>query len=394
MSPTIDDRIANVLPDVTAFRRDLHAHPELSWKEFETARKIRERLARLPRLRILPPLLETDVVALLNEDRPGRCIALRADIDALPIQEESNHPFISTVPGVMHACGHDGHTSVLLGTAMVLSQMADELPGRVKFIFQPAEEDGGGGGRLCERGVLDSPKVDAAVALHAWPMQPVGTIAIRPGPVTAANNEFVITVRGRGGHGAYPHRCVDPIVIAAEIVLSLQTIVARMVPPLDCAVVTVGQINAGTATNIIPAECELKGTIRYYRAETGEQIRERLRTIADSIARAHGAEAMVSIRLGYPSLNNDQSLTELVMAAAGKVVGVDRIITTEDPSMGAEDFAFYAQKVPASMFRLGVRPPGMDSYPGLHHPQFNFTDDALPVGIRILCEVTRRFLDQ
>ena len=286
MSEPFDPLIRRVLPEVIAFRHEMHAHPELSFQEHETAARIRAKLATLPGIEVRPPLLETAVVALLTGDKPGPCFALRADIDALPIEEQGDVAYKSTVPGRMHACGHDGHTSVLLGAAMVLSQMADALPGKVKFIFQPAEEEGGGGGKLCERGVLDDPKVDAAAALHAWPMQPVGTMSVRPGPVAAACNDFKITIRGRAGHGAYPHRCVDPIVIAAEVIGALQTIVSREVPPTDAGVVTVGAIQGGSTTNVIPPEVVMQGTIRYYRDETGEQMRRRVEAIVEHIPRA------------------------------------------------------------------------------------------------------------
>ncbi len=394
MSSAISALIEQVLPEVTALRRELHAHPELAFKEVRTSGRVREILSKLPNLRVLPPLLETDVVAVLNPDRPGPCLALRADMDALPIVEENDVPYQSTVPGAMHACGHDGHTAILIGTAMVLSQIADQLPGQVKFVFQPAEEEGGGGGQLCEKGLLESPKVDAAVALHAWPTDVAGNVVVNKGPVTAANNEINIRIRGRGGHGAYPHRCIDPVVVAAHVITALQTIVSRTVPPLDCAVVTVAQVNGGSASNIIPPECFMRGTVRYYKQEVGELIRQRVHEIAGHTARAHGAEAEVFIREGYPPLYNDERVFELICASARAVLGPERLTIGQDPSMGAEDFGFYAQKVPAAMFRLGVRPPEMDAYPGLHHPRFNFNDASLPAGIAMFCELTRRFLSE
>jgi amidohydrolase len=386
------DQISRVLPDVVAFRRDLHAHPELSQKEHRTAEKVREVLGRLRGVQVLPPLIGTDVVAVLNTDRPGPCIALRADTDALPVQEETGVAYQSTVPGVMHACGHDGHTAILLATALVLSQVADSLPGKVKFIFQPDEEGTGGGGHLCERGVLDSPKVDGIVALHAWPLQPLGTIAQRRGTATAANSPFTITVRGLGGHGAYPHRTVDPIVISAHIITAIQTIVARTVDPLDSAVATVGRISAGAAGNVIPPECLMEGTMRYLRPETGERMCEQLRRIVQQTAQAHGAQAEVTIEKGYPPLFNDPKMAELVESVTCDLQGKDNLITSEPPSMGVEDFGFYAQRVPAAMFRLGLRPRDVDSAPHLHSPSFNFNDDALPIGMSMFCEIVRRFL--
>jgi len=388
------DRIERVLPEIRALRRDLHAHPELSFKEYNTAGKVRELLGRLPNLRVLPPLLETDVVAILNPDRAGPCIALRADMDALPITEELDIPHKSTAPGVMHACGHDGHTATLVGTAMVLAQMAAELPGRVKFVFQPAEEDGAGGGKLVEAGVLENPGVDAMVALHAWPNQPLGSIAVRRGPACAATNEIHITVRGKGGHGAYPHRCVDPILIAAHIVTGLQTLVARNLSPFESAVVTIGQIAAGTACNVIPPECTMRGTLRHYEPEVGEMLRQGVRRIAEQTAMAFGATAEVRILEGYPPLNNDPGVAGLIEEVGRELLGPERVVTTEPPSMGAEDFAYYARRVPAAMFRLGVRPVDVEAYPGLHHPRFEFRDEALPVGMRMFCELARRFLDR
>lgn len=392
--PQLQELIHRALPEITAMRRHFHAHPELSMKEHGTAAKIREVLGRLPNLRVLAPLVETDVVAVLNPDREEPCFALRADMDALPIQEELDIPHKSTVPGVMHACGHDGHTAVLLGAAAVLSQLADQVPGRVKFIFQPAEEDGGGGGLLTERGVLESPHVDGIVALHAWPNQPMGTVAVRRGPATAANNEIRISIRGAGGHGAYPHRCVDPILAAAHIVTGLQSLVARNVNPFESAVVTIGQIAGGSACNVIPPECSMRGTIRHYSPENGRMLREGVRRIAEHTAAAFGATAEVEICEGYPSLCNDDALAGLIEDTARELYGPEHVVTNEPPSMGAEDFAFYAQRVPAAMFRLGVRPLDLESYPGLHHPRFEFRDEALPAGIRMFCELAIRFLQR
>lgn len=392
MEDLFTTHIGEVFPEIAEFRRALHAHPELSFQERNTAARIRARLEQVPGLKVLPPLIETDVVAVLNANHPGPCIALRADIDALPIEEETDLPYKSATPGVMHACGHDGHTATLLGTAIVLSRIADRLPGKVKFIFQPAEEDGGGGGVLCERGVLDNPKVDAAVALHAWPFEAVGTIAIRSGWVMAASNPFTITVHGQGSHGAYPHRGIDSIVVSAHIITALQTIVARTVDPLEPAVVTIGQIHAGAAENVIPAKAVMEGTLRYTRTDLGEQLRERLCRIVEHTATAHGATAEVRVQDGYPPMYNDEALTALIERTGRDLLGDANVQTQLPTSMGVEDFSYYAHKVPAAMFRLGMRPPSSDTYPTLHNPRFNFNDDALPVGMRMFCEVTRRFL--
>jgi len=380
-----------IIPELTAFRRDLHSHPELSRQEHRTSERIRAALAKLPNLKVLPALTGTDVVAVLNADKPGRCIAIRADIDALPIQEQTGVEYQSTVPGVMHACGHDGHATVLLGTAMVLSRLADDIPGKVKFIFQPDEEDEGGGRRLCENGVLESPKVEGIVALHAWPSQPVGTISFSRSTVTAASSPFTIKVIGVGGHGAYPHRSVDPIVISAHIITALQTLVSRVVDPRDAAVVSVGQIRAGSADNVIPSEAEMAGTMRYLLPATGEKLHECFKRLVEQTAAAHGGWAEIKIHQGYPPLINNSVMVALIEGAVCDLFGQDHMVIENMPSMGVEDFAYYAERVPAAMFRMGIRPAHLSDYPHLHNPGFNFNDEALPIGIRMFCEIVRRF---
>jgi amidohydrolase len=283
---------------------------------------------------------------------------------------------------------------MLVGSAMVLSQIADELPGKVKFVFQPAEEEGGGAQKLCEGGVLADPRVDGMIAQHGWPTLPLGSVALRCGPAMASNDPFSITVRGRGTHGAYPQRGIDPVCVAAYIVTALQSIVARTVSPLDAAVVSVGAIAGGSmlANNIIPDECEMKGTLRHLRPEVGEHLRHRLREIVEYTARAHGATAEVHFRQGYPPVVNDEKMSRLVEQTARDLLGPENINTDESPSMGVEDFAYYAQQVPAVMFRLGLLPKDQEHYPALHNPRFDFNDDALPIGIRMFCELTKRFL--
>lgn len=395
MNDAWSKEIEAILPEMIAFRRDLHAHPELSLQEQVTGRKVREQLTGLPGLKVLPPLAGTDVVAILNPDHAGPCVGLRADMDALPIQEEADPdqvPYRSTTPGVMHACGHDGHTATLVAAAKVLSRCRDRLPGKVKFIFQPAEEEGGGAELLCDAGVMSSPAVDAVFALHGWPTRPVGTVSLRSGPAMASTNPFQLVVRGVGCHGAYPQRGIDPIVAASHIVVALQSIVARNVAPVDSAVVTIGAIHGGSATNIIPPECVMKGTLRYLRPEVGDLLRRRLREVVEHTAQAHGAIGEVQFEKGYPPVINDPGLCELVTETAADLFGQDRMRTDDPPSLGAEDFSFYGKEAPAVMFRLGVRPVHMEDYPPLHSPHYNFNDDALPVGVRMFCELSRRFL--
>lgn len=390
----LSSHVQAVLPEVVALRRDLHAHPELGFQEERTARRVATILAGAGRLSIRTGVARTGIVALLNAGKPGPCLALRADMDALPIVEQTGVPYASQTPGIMHACGHDGHTSCLVGAALVLSRVAEELPGSLKFIFQPAEENDGGGRAMVEAGVLEDPRVDAAIALHAWPAQPVGTISVRSGPAMAAVDSAIVTVVGKGSHGAYPHRGIDPIATAAHTIVALQTIVSRTVDPIDCAVVTVGSIHAGTVPNIIPPECRMEITLRSHRRDTRKRLQEMVRQIAENTASAFGATARIEIHEGYPVTVNDPALAEWIVGVGREVLGPERTVTTDPPSMGAEDFAFYAERVPAVMFRLGVRPSHMDTYPGLHNPEFNFNDDAAPTGIRMLCELAVRFLHE
>ncbi len=395
MSDPITGILDEILPAVTRLRHDLHAHPELSFQERATAEKVRSLLKELPGIQVLPPIMETDVIALLDTGRPGPCMGIRADLDALPLEEEAGPeevPYRSTVPGVMHACGHDGHTATLVGTAMALARLAPQLSGKVKFIFQPGEEEGGGAETLCAQGVMADPKVDAIIALHGWPTRPVGTVCLRYGPAMASNDPLFITVHGQGGHGAYPQRGIDPIVTAAHIITALQSIVARNVAPIDAAVLTIGAIAAGATTNVIPSECTMKGTLRHLRPEVGELLRRRVREVVELTARAHGATAEVRFEKGYPPVVNDESMCRLVEQTARDLLGPEQIITDEPPSLGVEDFSYYGQHAPAVMFRVGVRPHHLEDYPALHNPRFNFNDDTLPVGIRMFCELTRRFL--
>lgn len=387
--------IERALPDVVALRHELHAHPELAYQEVETSRRVAERLQRIRGLTIRTGLAGgTGIVAMLNANRRGKCVALRAELDALPIQEETGKPYASMTPGRMHACGHDGHTACLVGAAAVLAQVTDELPGCVKFIFQPAEESGGGGERMCAEGVLDEPRVDAAFALHGWPSLPIGTVGVRRGAVLASTNPWTMTVHGKGAHAAYPHKGIDPIVVASHIVTAWQTVVSRGTAPTDSCVVTVGKFHAGTAENIIPTTAVLGGTIRTLNPETRRRAVAEVRRIAERTAEAFGARAEIEIRDGYPVMVNDDRAADFVERVAGDVLGEERVEKNEPPSLGGEDFAYYAQRVPAAFWRLGVREPGVAEMPALHHPRYDFADAAIPIAVRMHCEIACRFLTE
>jgi amidohydrolase len=369
-------------------RHRLHQIPELLFEEHKTAALIRLELDRLG-LKYVADVTNapTATIAWIG-DQTKPCIALRADIDALPIEEKTGLPYASTHPGRMHACGHDGHTATLLGTAAALQSMAGELPVCVKFIWQPAEEGGGGGERLVEAGVLDGrigPRVSAIFGLHGWPGIKVGTVASRPGVLLAATDQFKATFVGRGGHGAYPHFGRDPIVTACEAVLNLQQFVSRELDPTDSAVVTVGIIRAGTATNVIPDRAVIEGTARTINPQTRRGIRDSIQRRCAGIAAANGCQLEFAWHDGYPATVNDPKMTDHVADVARKTLGKDCYLPVARPSMGGEDFAYYLQKVPGCFFLVGVEPLNTAQHPSLHTDTYDFTDDAIQVGMRMFC---------
>lgn len=389
----LDEAIARELPEVIEIRHDLHSHPELMYKEERTSNVVQEELAKI-RVEFKAGLAGgTGVLGWLpaTSEDPSKAetIALRADMDALPIEEQTGKPYSSKHPGVMHACGHDGHTSVLIGVARVLAKTKDR-PNNVLFVFQPAEEGGAGGRRMCEDGVLGGKilgkPADIIFGLHGYPLVEVGAMTTRTGPLLASTDEFEIVVNGKGGHAAAPHTGIDPIVVASHIVVALQTIASRNVDPLDSIVVTVGIFAGGTATNVIPSSALLKGTLRTLQANTRVFGRKRIQEIAQQIASAFGAEAKVELREGYPVTQNEACATDRFRAMAKQVFG-DKLLADCQPVMGGEDFSFYGAHCPACFYFLGVKPKGMDAYPNLHSPNFDFNDDALPVGMRAMCEL-------
>jgi amidohydrolase len=378
----------------TTLRRRLHSIPELGYEEHETAAVIREELSKLG-IEHLPGVegAPTATVALLgNPNKP--CVALRADIDALPIVERTGVPYASRNEGRMHACGHDGHVATLLAAAAALRNVREELPVCVKLLFQPAEEGGAGGRTLTEAGVLDGrigPKVSAIFGLHGWPGLPVGTVATCPGPILAATDTFEVTFVGKGGHGAFPHWCRDPVVPACEAVLNLQQIASRDSDPTDPVVVTVGMIHAGTATNVIPDEATLCGTARTLRPETRRLVLEAIERRCRAIASSAGCEARVKHEEGYPATINDPAMAAFVAETARAILGTDRFLLADRPSMGGEDFAYYLEKVSGCFFMVGLIPHGRRDYPALHSDHFDFNDDAIAPGATMFIELVRRF---
>lgn len=380
--------------EAVELRHRLHQVPELGYEEFETATIIRGELDRLgiPHVDGIPDA-PTATVAWLGD--PGKpCVALRADIDALPIIERTALPYASTHTGVMHACGHDGHTATLMGTTGVLKAMERELPVCVKLIWQPAEEGGGGGERLVEAGVLDGtigPTVSAIFGLHGWPGLKVGIVATKPGPLLAATDNFTITFVGRGCHGAFPHQGIDPIVTACEAVTNLQQVVSREFDPTDSAVVTVGKITSGTATNVIPDAAVIEGTARTLHDTARQQVRDAIERRCNGIAQANDCEMRFDWIEGYPPTINDPVMAEYVARIARQTFGPDRYYPVPRASMGGEDFAYYLEKVPGCFFLVGVEPHDRDHYPPLHSDRYDFTDAAVAVGMRMFLELVQNF---
>ena len=382
---TLSKRIEAVWPDAVEWRRHLHRHPEVSFKEFETTRWIMDKLEQWG-YRVERPC-ETGCVAVLDGGEPAQAdepavIALRADIDALPIREEgeAKKDFLSQNDGVAHCCGHDLHTSCLLGVARLLSEHKAAVRGRVVLIFQAAEEALPGGGRLLmETGLLQELGVEAIYGLHTYPFLEPGRIAVREGRLMASPSEFIIEVTGRGGHAASPHQTVDPIVAAAQIVTQLQTIVSRNTDPLEPSVVTVAKMQAGTARNIIPEKATLEGTIRTFDIEKTREIFARIRHISGHVAQAAGGTAQAELMEGYPPVVNHPDTTARLLRTAGPAA-----LTLENPVMAGEDFSFYQRKIPGTFFFLGSGSDQADSRHTWHHPRYNVDERCLKTGMAVM----------
>ena len=362
---------------IVALRRDIHREPELGFDTEKTAGKVLAALDGLP-LDIRTGVAENGVVATLKGEGAGPTVGLRADMDALPILEETGLPFASEVDGKMHACGHDGHTSMLVGAAHALSGMRERMNGTVKFFFQPAEEGGGGGKVMVEEGVADD--VASIFALHLWPGLPFGKAATKAGPIMAAADAFEMTVRGAGGHGAMPHLTADAITMAAQIVTALQTVVSREVDPVEPAVLTVGEIGAGTAFNIIPETARLGGTVRTLNEDLRRRMPERIEHIARGVAQGMRGDAEIDYEFSYPVTMNDEGAANRAISVIGHLFGEENKLELPNPSMGAEDFAFFLQKIPGAFIWLGV---GQD-VSGLHTSTFAFDEEILPLGSALL----------
>jgi amidohydrolase len=379
-----------IADSLVADRRAIHRRPELAFQERETAALVEGRLRELG-VPHRSGVGGTGVVGLIEGVRPGRTVLLRADMDALPIQEESAADYASANPGVMHACGHDAHTAILLGAARLLLERRAELNGSVKLMFQPAEEGGAGALRMIEDGLLQDPPVDGAFMLHVAHALQAGRVATAGGPVLAGANSFTIVVEGRGGHASRPHMAVDPVVVAAQVVTALQTLVSREVPPDRAAVVTLGSLIAGSAANVIPDRAVIKGTIRAYDGDLMKELERRLQEMATGIAAAMRASARVTFHMHYPPTVNDPAMAELLSGAGRSALGPEAVGVVE-PVMAAEDFSFVLERVPGAMLSLGVRAPGWDEPRPVHTARFDVDESALPVGVACMASVAMEFL--
>ncbi|MET3288445.1 UNVERIFIED_CONTAM: amidohydrolase [Brevibacillus sp. OAP136] len=375
-----------------AVRKQLHQHPELSFSEHETCATIVRTLNEWG----IPSkiMCETGVVVDIHGGLgTGRTIALRADIDALPIEEKSGVPFASQNPGVMHACGHDGHTTILLGAVYHLWKHRDRFRGLVRCIFQPGEEADGAAKKMIEAGVLSEPTIEAAVALHLWPHLPFGTVGVREGSVTASCDDFSIHITGKGGHSARPHQAVDAIAISAEVIRALQYLRVKMSNPVEPLVIHVGKINGGVASNVVADAVTLDGTIRSLTEEVRIDCKRKFIELVEGIAQQYGGKANVSYDDGNPAVNNNARVLHRLAESAARVIGEANLHTLPHPSMGADDFGYFAQAVPSTYFRLGIKRSEKDSF-DLHHPQFYFDEAIIPIGGKIFTQFALNWLEE
>ena len=372
----IVNRVADLHPDITTWRRDLHAHPELLYDVHRTAASVAEKLKAFGCDEVVTGVGRTGVVGVIRGRRgtSGKTIGLRADMDALPIEEANDLPYKSTVPGKMHACGHDGHTAMLLGAARYLAETRN-FDGTAVVIFQPAEEGGAGGKAMVEDGLMTRFGIGEVYGMHNYPNMPVGSFGLRPGPIMAAADFVTIEIEGVGGHAARPHLTVDPVVVGAHIITAIQSIVGRNVDPVKSAVVSITMVKAGTTDNVIPQRVRLDGTARSLSEDVRVLVEERLRTLVENTAAAFGAKGKLTYRRNYPVLVNHERQTEFAGDVASEIAGAAQVDRELPPMMGAEDFSFMLNERPGAFIWIGNGPSA-----GLHHPSYNFNDDIIPFG--------------
>jgi len=391
----IKSRAKSLLPELIQIRRNIHENPELSFHEFETQKKVENYLQNKLGLET-QRLANTGVVALIKGHNPEkRCVGLRADMDALPIVEvEDGRPYRSNVEGVMHACGHDVHTTSLLGAATILNEIKNQFEGTIKLVFQPGEEKlPGGASLMINDGVLNNPKIDFMIGQHVMPLIDTGNVGFRKGLYMASTDEIFITVNGVGGHGAIPHLAVDAVLVASHIVVAMQQIVSRNQNPALHSVLSFGKIIGNGATNVLPPKVELHGTFRTVDEDWRSEAHEKITKLAHGIAESMGASIEIEIRRGYPFLKNDESLSELCISAANEYLGNEHVQPLE-LWMAAEDFAYYSQEVPSCFYRLGTRNMQKGTHYSVHHPAFDVDEDAIEIGAGLMAQLALKALDQ
>ena len=371
-------------------RRTIHMHPELGFEEVETSNLICEWLGKFG-LQVERGWAKTGVVGFLKGRERGRTVAIRADMDALPIDEISPVPYASTIKGKMHACGHDAHVAILLGVAKFFSSIKDEVKGNIKWIFQPAEEGSGGGRVMVEEGVLENPKVDAIFGAHVFPSLSIGKVGIYEREGLASVDRFTIKIIGKGAHAAYPHVSKDPILAAGHLITQIHSIVSRNVNPLDSAVITIGKVNGGTAFNIIPDEIELLGTARSLNFQTREELKSRIEQVIQGVSRSFQVDYRFDFEYGYPILINTPEMSKLVASVCSNWIGKGNVEILK-PSMGGEDFAYYLEKCPGSFFRLGIQNEEKGIVHPLHSSLFDIDEDVLPFGVEMFVRIIDQYL--
>jgi len=371
-------------------RREIHMQPELEFEEFETSKLVSKWLERFG-LQVKREWAKTGVVGLLRGREPGKTVAIRADMDALPLEEANQVPYASKVKGKMHACGHDAHVAILLGVARFFMSMKDRVRGNIKWIFQPAEEGGGGGRIMVDEGVLENPDVDAIFGTHVFPFLPIGKVGVYEREGLAATDRFTIKMIGKGGHAASPQVTKDPILAAGHLVTQIHSIVSRNINPLENAVVTVGKVSGGTTFNIIPDEVELLGTVRSLNPQVREELKSRIEQVTRGVAVSFGMNYRLDFEDGYPVLINDSEMTRLVISACSKGIGEENVEVLK-PSMGGEDFAYYLQKVPGSFFRLGCRNEEKGIIHPYHSSLFDIDEEVLPFGVEMFVRIIDQYL--
>ncbi|MCL8486374.1 MULTISPECIES: M20 aminoacylase family protein [Bradyrhizobium] len=385
----IVNRVADLQPDIQAWRRDIHSHPELLYEVHRTAAFVADRLREFGCDEVVTGLGKTGVVGVIKGRKPGngevKVLGLRADMDALPIEEATGLPYASKTPGLMHACGHDGHTAMLLGAARYLAETRN-FAGEVAVIFQPAEEGGGGADAMIKDGLIERFKIDQVYGMHNGPGLPVGAFAIRQGPLMASTDSVDITIEGHGGHAAKPHNCIDSLMVGAQLVTALQQIVARNVDPLEAAVLSICEFHAGNARNVIPQSAVLRGTVRTLTPKVRELMEKRVREVVTGVAQMTGAKIDLSYTRGYPVVVNHAEQTEIAIRAAKEVAG-DANVHEMPPMMGGEDFAYMLEARPGAFIFVG----NGDSA-GLHHPAYNFNDEAIVYGTSFFIKVVENTL--